>query len=198
MKIAGKPVDDSDGKPMPLTKADEEKDGHESEHVGIEFWGEPIPEGTMGRYGDSSGALGSSLDIMSLEDREMLDYYAALRMAKPTTARLNGTYKAIRVISSDYNLYYAVWCTNETELYDQTVSHPFILTWHNLIITSSDGPGPDAQPLRPFALFTSILLHNRRPIPPTRRNTPRQPDDGAQVMQGRIVRTPMADSASGW
>ncbi|KAH7323160.1 sulfatase [Stachybotrys elegans] len=28
------------------------------------------------------------------------------------------TYKSVRLISDDYNLYYSVWCTNEHELYD--------------------------------------------------------------------------------
>ncbi|AEO67841.1 uncharacterized protein THITE_2116964 [Thermothielavioides terrestris NRRL 8126] len=31
---------------------------------------------------------------------------------------LNNNYKALRVIGSEYNLYYAVWCNNEHELYD--------------------------------------------------------------------------------
>ncbi|PSN72114.1 Arylsulphatase [Corynespora cassiicola Philippines] len=30
----------------------------------------------------------------------------------------NNTYKALRVIGKDYNLYYSVWCSNEHELYD--------------------------------------------------------------------------------
>lgn len=34
----------------------------------------------------------------------------------------NNTYKAVRVISGSYNLLYTVWCTNEHELYDLTVS----------------------------------------------------------------------------
>ncbi|KAH8891800.1 Arylsulphatase [Thozetella sp. PMI_491] len=33
---------------------------------------------------------------------------------------LNNTYKAIRVVGKEYNLYYSVWCTNEHELYDLT------------------------------------------------------------------------------
>ncbi len=36
---------------------------------------------------------------------------------------LNNTYKAIRVIGKEYNLYYSVWCTNEHELYDLIVRH---------------------------------------------------------------------------
>jgi hypothetical protein len=37
---------------------------------------------------------------------------------------LNNTYKALRVIGKEYNLYYSVWCTNEHELYDLKVCHP--------------------------------------------------------------------------
>lgn len=36
----------------------------------------------------------------------------------------NNTYKHVRVIGNDYDLAYAVWCTNEHELYDMTVRHP--------------------------------------------------------------------------
>jgi arylsulfatase A-like enzyme len=35
---------------------------------------------------------------------------------------MNNTYKALRIISDSYNLYYSVWCTNEHELYDLKVS----------------------------------------------------------------------------
>ncbi len=31
---------------------------------------------------------------------------------------MNNTYKALRLIGKNYNLYYSVWCTNEHELYD--------------------------------------------------------------------------------
>ncbi len=38
----------------------------------------------------------------------------------------HNTYKAIRLSSQDYSLYYSVWCNNEHELYDMTVHflHP--------------------------------------------------------------------------
>ncbi|KAI3323033.1 Arylsulphatase [Xylariaceae sp. AK1471] len=35
--------------------------------------------------------------------------------------RQHNTYKAIRLSSADYSLYYSVWCNNEHELYDMTV-----------------------------------------------------------------------------
>ncbi|KXG52882.1 Alkaline phosphatase-like, alpha/beta/alpha [Penicillium griseofulvum] len=33
----------------------------------------------------------------------------------------NNTYKAVRLLAPEYNLYYSVWCNNEHELYDLTV-----------------------------------------------------------------------------
>jgi hypothetical protein len=37
------------------------------------------------------------------------------------TLHENNTYKAIRVHSPTYTLYYSIWCTNEHELYDMNV-----------------------------------------------------------------------------
>jgi hypothetical protein len=34
----------------------------------------------------------------------------------------NNTYKALRIHSKSHDLYYAVWCNNEHELYDLNVS----------------------------------------------------------------------------
>lgn len=34
----------------------------------------------------------------------------------------NNTYKSLRILGAGYNLYYAVWCNNEHELYDLEVS----------------------------------------------------------------------------
>jgi arylsulfatase A-like enzyme len=98
MELAGSPID-SDGTPLPLTA---EKEEHAKvEHVTIEYWGLAIPEGIYGYYGDSN----------------MSDPFA-----NAIHAVGNNTYKAIRIISEEYNLYYAVWCTNETEFYDLNVS----------------------------------------------------------------------------
>ncbi|KAI5917317.1 Arylsulphatase [Camillea tinctor] len=44
------------------------------------------------------------------------------------------TYKALRISGPGYSLYYAVWCTNERELYDMTAD-PYQL--HNLLRPSS-------------------------------------------------------------
>lgn len=35
----------------------------------------------------------------------------------------NNTYKALRLVSRHYNVYYSVWCNNEHELYDLNVSY---------------------------------------------------------------------------
>jgi hypothetical protein len=34
----------------------------------------------------------------------------------------NNTYKSVRLLGEGYNLYYSVWCNNEHELYDLSVS----------------------------------------------------------------------------
>ena len=39
----------------------------------------------------------------------------------PDRILFNNTYKAVRIVSDQYNLLYTVWCTNEHELYDLTV-----------------------------------------------------------------------------
>ncbi|KAL4867826.1 hypothetical protein BDV12DRAFT_186379 [Aspergillus spectabilis] len=59
------------------------------EHVTIEYWGLAVLEGDYANLSPSN----------------------TFRMP-------NNTYKSIRLISAKYNLFYAVWCTNEHELYD--------------------------------------------------------------------------------
>ncbi|KAL1864312.1 hypothetical protein Daus18300_007735 [Diaporthe australafricana] len=49
---------------------------------------------------------------------------------EPNRLILNNTYKAVSVISGEYNLLYTVWCTNEHELYDLTTD-PY--QTHNLL-----------------------------------------------------------------
>lgn len=48
---------------------------------------------------------------------------------------LGNTYKGIRVQSKYYNLYYAVHCTNEHELYDMTVSTPRAILFCTQLLT---------------------------------------------------------------
>lgn len=60
---------------------------------------------------------------------------------------LNNTYKAVRIMGQDYNLYYSVWCNNEHELYDLEVSD-FYLKW----------------PRKVFCQFTNTSGNLGRPI----------------------------------
>lgn len=107
MKLAGKPLAESDGTPLSLLKHEE---AHaKNEHVGIEFWGLAIPETIMGGYGG--------------EDPGHPGYGDTTPIAVG-----NNTYKAVRLIGVGYNLYYSVWCTNERELYDLVVSHDAVIS----------------------------------------------------------------------
>lgn len=92
LSIAGQTRDDFDALPIPLTAAETNKGPYEN--IGVEFWGVAIPEGQYGYEGIPSFQGGQE----------------------------NNTYKAVRLIGEGYNLYYSVWCTNEREYYDLTVS----------------------------------------------------------------------------
>ena len=49
----------------------------------------------------------------------------------------NNTYKAVRVVSDEYNLYYSVWCNGENELYDlkvRNINNPFFRPTMMLIL----------------------------------------------------------------
>ncbi|BCS25319.1 sulfatase family protein [Aspergillus puulaauensis] len=63
--------------------------GTKHEHVAVEFWGHAGFEGEFSRIGPDAD-----------------------------THLYNNSYKSARILSEEYNLYYAVWCTNEHELYD--------------------------------------------------------------------------------
>lgn len=118
MGLAGSPID-SDGTPLPLTP-EKEEEGARVEHVTIEYWGLAIPEGVFGHYGDEN----------------MTDPFANAAHAVG-----NNTYKAIRVIGEGYNLYYAVWCTNETEFYDLNVSQLPLTPILQQSLTRQSDPG---------------------------------------------------------
>ncbi|KAF7538967.1 hypothetical protein G7054_g2552 [Neopestalotiopsis clavispora] len=93
MRLAGGYRDDFDGQPIPLT--DEElMNAQPVEHVTVE--GMAIPEGKFGKNGNDSSSS---------------EFY------NPVAAR-NNTYKALRLITPEYNIYYSVWCTGDKEFYD--------------------------------------------------------------------------------
>lgn len=94
---ADHPSSEFDGVFIPLTEQGLE-DAKETrhEHVTVEYWGISLSEGAWGQFGSNE-----------------------------TFWITNNTYKSLRVISKEYNLYYSVWCSNEHELYDLNVgSHP--------------------------------------------------------------------------
>ncbi|CZT44584.1 probable arylsulfatase [Rhynchosporium secalis] len=100
-----------DGSSIPLFENEiEEAKEKRQEHVNVEFWGRSIPEGIY---------------KFSLDNGKFVAY------------GLNNTYKALRVLGRGYNLYYAVWCTNEHELYDLTTDPGQL---KNLYPTTSSHP----------------------------------------------------------
>lgn len=85
--------DDFDGQTMPVLPSENDQGYNfltkpKQEHVNVEFWGSQLPEGKYGR--DLINAMVGS----------------------------NNTCKAVRLVSDQFDYYYAVWCTGERELYD--------------------------------------------------------------------------------
>jgi hypothetical protein len=64
----------------------------------------------------------------------------------------NNTFKHIRVIGDGYDIAYAVWCTNEHELYDMTVGFPplpvHLGNGKNSRLTLAERPLPNHQSLQ--------------------------------------------------
>ncbi|KAJ6093601.1 hypothetical protein N7486_008890 [Penicillium sp. IBT 16267x] len=103
--LAGIPHrDDFDGTAIPLTP---DYAGPRHEHVIVEFWGPAVFEGDFSQIEADSDPLGIDGSIFLP----------------------NNTYKSVRLLGEGYNLYYAVWCNNEHELYDLSTD-PYQL--HNL------------------------------------------------------------------
>ncbi|PLN80394.1 Arylsulphatase [Aspergillus taichungensis] len=86
------------------------------EHVTVEFWGKAVLEGDFSRIGPNGA-----------------------------TNFMNNTYKSVRILGDGYNLYYAVWCSNEHELYDLS-SDPYQIT--NIYTNSPTGTHLLGRPLR--------------------------------------------------
>ncbi|KPM40234.1 Arylsulfatase [Neonectria ditissima] len=81
------------------------------EHVAVEYWGMALAEGETGGF-DGKGQF-------------------VIR---------NNTYKGVRIVHQNYDLYYSAWCNNEHELYDLQ-RDPGQL--HNLIPGAADTFGPE-------------------------------------------------------
>lgn len=111
MQLAGNPLrNDFDGQPIAVHDASNSG----PEHVGTEFWGHAFPEGKYGSYVAASGYIEAYYGLTP----EDYDHEANARVVWP--APVNNTYKGLRVVSAEYNLYYAVWCTNDRQLYDMS------------------------------------------------------------------------------
>ena len=109
MHLAGNPLRaDFDGQPIAVHAASNTG----PEHVGTEFWGHAFPEGKYGSYVAAAGHLEAYYGLSPA------DYEADTQAAGP--APVNNTYKGLRVVSAEYNLYYTVWCTNDRQLYDMS------------------------------------------------------------------------------
>ncbi|KAL4941942.1 alkaline-phosphatase-like protein [Aspergillus oleicola] len=116
--LAGIPVrEDFDRTPIPLPSSAGTAHPRHG-HVTVEYWGIAYLEG-------EKGTLANPSHIPFV---------------------LNNTYKSVRIIGEDYNLYYSVWCNNEHELYDLTVScSSFFSGYANANFI--DRPVPIEQPL---------------------------------------------------
>ncbi|CAG9983614.1 unnamed protein product [Clonostachys byssicola] len=128
LRIAGVEQSDLDGVAMPLGTASLDSKRHE--HATIEYWGAAVPEGHYGMRSDGNREAGVIQN-----------------------AYVNNTYKGLRISSPEYNLYYSVWCTNETEFFDLK-SDPYQTT--NL---ATDNKGLNTQQFagRPLAQVFSRL-----------------------------------------
>jgi N-acetylglucosamine-6-sulfatase len=95
-----------DGSPIPWNGLSIGK----REHVNVEYWGIAFPKGTYGLEQSEIDVQGGTPNVY-----------------------LNNTYKALRLIGDDYNLYYSVWCANEKELYNLRVRFLSELTLSELV-----------------------------------------------------------------
>ena len=117
--VGAQPRDDFDGAAISLQEdAISLSDGPRREHVNIEYWGFAIAEGKYVFTEDPDGKL-VSIVTRTCHKPSLLQYSSSCLATD--RLRWNNTYKALRVISADFNLYYSVWCSNEHELYDLTV-----------------------------------------------------------------------------
>jgi hypothetical protein len=103
------PRSDFDGTAIPLTP---DSDELRHEHVTVEFWGRAVMEGAFSGIG--------KLHMKSI-------FACVNDVPGPGGGAMipNNTYKSLRLLGEGYNLYYSVWCSNEHELYDLSVSPVF-------------------------------------------------------------------------
>ena len=109
--LAGIPArDDFDGTAIPVTP---EFEGERHEHVTVEYWGSAVVEGAYSGIGKSRQYFHGLCEICDTNPQTG---------PGGSTMIPNNTYKSVRLLGEGYNLYYSVWCNNEHELYDLSVS----------------------------------------------------------------------------
>jgi N-acetylglucosamine-6-sulfatase len=88
LSLANATRPDFDGSAIPLLSSSQNISTR-GEHINVEFWGIGLPEGKFG--------IAEPLGGLSYP---------------------NNTYKALRLVSGNYSIYYSVWCTGEHEFYN--------------------------------------------------------------------------------
>ena len=146
--------DDFDGSSIPLA-ADEISEAIHTkrEHVNLEYWGFALPEG---KYGFEQNGISGNI-----RKPVVLHGFSYMRLIiRIVGIQWNNTYKAVRVVSDKYSLYYSVWCTNEHELYDLTVclcssSRLTLPRIYSLTSHIPDGPRSGSEHL---SFFRALVL----------------------------------------
>ena len=149
-----------------------------------DFDGVPIPvansNSTAGTETNNSSSPSSS-DKQAWEHVQLEFWGAAKDEQNVANLTTINTYKALRVIAADYNIYYSVWCDGDHELYNMQVSahrRDFRRTADSFI----DGPSPDAKPPPACRQRHPSQRHDPSPSRP-----PQHSDTRAQDVQGQVL-----------
>jgi hypothetical protein len=104
---------DFDGTPMRIAKYSA---AVAHEHVTVEYWGAAVLEGEYANL---------CMFMKSIFPLHLSHCRLTNNAAPESTYRMpNNTYKSARILSEKYNLFYAVWCTGDHELYNLNVFPP--------------------------------------------------------------------------
>ena len=66
------------------------------------------------------GISGDNVKVKA--EHASIEFWSLRAPEQDFLGQVNNTYKSVRLIGDNYNLYYSVWCSNEHELYDMSVS----------------------------------------------------------------------------